>query len=278
MDRSFTLLEEPDMPSATEETGSAGRHGRLWGARPQDWATNEVQQVPTYEAAIDRVALAPGRRVLEVGCGTGVFLRMAADRGADVHGIDAAEPLLAIARSRVPGADLRVGDMQFLPFEDNVFDVVAGFNSFFFAADMTAALREAGRVAKPGAPVVIQVWGDPERCDLTAMKGALRTFMPAPSPDAPPPPRLWSPGVLEAMAADAGLTPDTAFDVSWPFEYADEDALARGMLSPGGIDAATRAHGEAAVRAAILDALEPYRMPDGGYRLQNEWHFLIARA
>jgi hypothetical protein len=35
---------------------------------------------------------------------------------------------------------------------------VTGFNSFFFANDMVAALREAGRVAKPGAPVVIQVW------------------------------------------------------------------------------------------------------------------------
>jgi hypothetical protein len=51
--------------------------------------------------------------------------------------------------------------------------IFTGFNSFFFAADMVAALREARRVAKPGAPVVIQVWGWPERCDIEAMKHAV---------------------------------------------------------------------------------------------------------
>jgi len=44
-----------------------------------------------------------------------------------------------------------------LLYEDDTYDLVTGFNSFFFANDMVAALREAGRVAKPGAPVVIQV-------------------------------------------------------------------------------------------------------------------------
>ena len=61
-----------------------------------------------------------------------------------------------------------MGDMQFLPYEDGQFDLVAGFNSFFFADGLVAALSEACRVAKPGAAVVIQVWGRPDRCDLTA--------------------------------------------------------------------------------------------------------------
>jgi SAM-dependent methyltransferase len=110
----------------------------------------------------------------------------------------------------VPEADLRVGDMQFLPYEDDSFDVVAGFNSFFFALDMVEALREAGRVAKPGSPVVIQVWGRPDRCDLSAMKPVAAPFMPKPPPDAPQPPPdapqppLWKPGVLEELAEAAG--------------------------------------------------------------------------
>ena len=132
--------------------------------------------------------------MLEVGCGSGVFLRAAADRGAEVYGLDASESLLELARARVPEADLRHGDMQFLPYEDDSFDVVAGFNSFFFAADMVAALREAGRVAKPGAPVVIQVWGRPERCALHAMKDAMGRFLPPPDPDAPRGTSLWQPG------------------------------------------------------------------------------------
>jgi hypothetical protein len=47
-------------------------------------------------------------------------------------------------------------------------------HSFFFANDVVAAMREAGRVAKPGAPVVIQAWGAHERCDLEAMKQIAR--------------------------------------------------------------------------------------------------------
>jgi ubiquinone/menaquinone biosynthesis C-methylase UbiE len=202
------------MPSATSASGSAERWGPLWGARARDWAQNEQQQAPTYEEAIRRVGIAPGQRVLELGCGTGVFLRTAADRGARVFGLDASAALLELARARVPEADLRLGDMQFLPYEDDRFDLVAGFNSFFFAADMVAALREAGRVAKPGAPVVIQVWGRPDACDLTAMKRAVAPFLPAPDPDAPPPPQLWRPGVLERIAGASGLEPESAFDVS----------------------------------------------------------------
>ena len=265
------------METATA-SGSARRHGPLWGARAADWAASEDQQVPTYEVAIRRVGIAAGQAVLDVGCGTGVFLRLAADRGARVFGLDASEALLRIARERVPEADLRAGDMQFLPYEDDRFDTVTGFNAFFFAADMVAALREAGRVAKPGRAVVVQVWGRPERCDLQAMKGAVAQFMPAPAPGAPPRPALWAEGVLEAMAADAGLEPESAFDVSWAYEFADEDALARAMLAPGLVVELLRTVPEDAMRRAILYALAPYRTAGGGYRLRNEWHFLVARA
>jgi SAM-dependent methyltransferase len=266
------------MAATTPAAGSAERWGPLWGARPEDWAANEEQQSPTYEEAIRRVGIGKGQRVLDLGCGSGVFLRAAADRGAQVVGLDASAALLELARTRVPEADLRVGDMQFLPYDDDSFDLVTGFNSFFFAADMVASLREAGRVAKPGAAVVIQVWGRPERCDLEAMKRAVAPFLPGAPPGARKPPEFWRPGVLEAMAAEAGLTPESAFDTSWAFEYPDEDALVRGLLAAGGLDAAARAAGGDTVRSAILEALEPYRTPSGGYRLENEWHYLVARA
>jgi SAM-dependent methyltransferase len=176
------------MSHATTAAGSAERWGPLWGARPEDWAATEDRQVPTYDEAVRRLGIEPGQRVLDLGCGSGVFLRLAADRGAEVFGLDASQALIEIARARVPEADLRVGDIQFLPYDDDSFDVVTGFNSFFFAASMAAALREAGRVAKPEAPVVIQVWGDPQRCDLEAMKRIVRSFMPARPTDAPAPP------------------------------------------------------------------------------------------
>jgi SAM-dependent methyltransferase len=265
------------MTSAMSTAGSAARHGTNWGARARDWAEIETQQRPTYEEAIRRVRLAPGQRVLDIGCGSGAFLRAAADHGAIASGLDASAELLAIARERVPDADLRQGDMESLPFHDDSFDVVTGFNSFFFAADMVAALREARRVAKPGAAVVIQVWGAPERCDLTAMKKSFARILP-PRPEGPPPPPLWEPGVLENLAAEAGLASEGAFDLSWAYEYPDEPSMARAMLAPGLVVEAIRVAGEQPLRAAIVDALAPYRTADGGYRLENEWHYLMARA
>ena len=255
----------------------AERWGRLWGARADEWALTEEQQRPTYEAAIERLGIGGGKRVLEVGCGSGVFLRAAADRGAAVTGIDSSERLVGLARARVPEAEVAVGDLQELPYGDNAFDVVAGFNSFFFAADMLAALLEARRVAKPGGQVVIQVWGKHGTCDLDAIKPIVRPFFPGADPNAPPPPDLAEPGLLEGLASAAGLTPKEAFDVSWAYVYADEDALTGSLLSAGGVGD-TAGDREPEVRAALIDVLAPYRTADGGYSLKNEWHFLVANA
>ncbi len=262
---------------ATAVSERAEHWGRLWGTRARDWAEVEEQQLPTYEEAIRRIDMSAGRRVLEVGCGSGVFLRAAADRGAQVHGLDASEPLLELARERVPEANLQVGDMESLPFEDDVFDAVLGFNAFFFAVDMVAALREAGRVARPGAPVVIQVWGRHERCDLEAMKAVIRPFMPPRPREAPPEPDLSAPGVLEGMTTAAGLTPASTFDITWAYEYADEEELGRAMLAPAGI-ADLVGPSEDEVRQRIVDALASHRTREGGYRLSNEFHYLVATA
>ncbi len=257
--------------------GSATRWGPLWGARPEDWALSEDQQVPTYEAALARLELAPGQLVLDIGCGVGSFLALVAARGARPFGLDASAALLALARRRLPDADLRVGEMEALPYADGTFDLVTGFNSFFFADDIVAALREAGRVAKPGAPVVIQVWGPHDRNDLEAMKRIVRPFAPPRPAEAPPEPDYAQPGVLEELALRAGLVPEQAFDTSWAFVYPDEETLTRALVAPMGL-AVLAGDREEEVKAAIAAGLSPYRRPDGSYRLQNAYHFLLARA
>lgn len=259
-------------PTAT--SGTAQSQGPLWGSRPIDWAEVEAQEAPAYEETIRRVGVDPGDAVLDLGCGAGTFLGLAADRGARPFGLDAAERLVELARERVPGADIRVGDLESLPWADDSFDLVTGFCSFFFAGDMVAALREAGRVAKPGAPVVIQVWGRPERCDLRPMLDALRALR----GEAPGAPTLAQPGVLEGIASQAGLEARYAFDMSYGFEHADEETLVRHQLSPGPVQLAVAEAGEERVGSAIAGALAPFRRPDGSYRLENEWHFLIAHA
>jgi SAM-dependent methyltransferase len=266
------------MTSSMQARGSAERWAPLWGARPADWAFSEDLQTPTYEAALARLGDLTGRRVLDVGCGAGAFLCLVAGRGAEAHGVDASEALIAFARERLPQADLRVGEMEALPYEDDTFDLVTGFNSFFFANDMVAALREAGRVAKPGAQIVIQVWGAHERCDLEAMKELARPFLPPRPPHAPPDPDLSQPGLLEELATRAGLTPESEFDVTWGYEYPDAETLGRAMLAVAGLAVLAGPERERELEQAIVDGLAPFRTAEGGYRLSNEYRILVARA
>jgi SAM-dependent methyltransferase len=87
---------------------SARHCGALWSDRPRDWALSEQQQAPVYEQTLRRVGLERGERVLDLGCGAGVFLRLCADRGARVAGIDASEGLLALAHRRRPNGSYGV--------------------------------------------------------------------------------------------------------------------------------------------------------------------------
>ena len=115
--------------------GTAGKQATLWGRRATDWAElQEPQARPLYDSVLDAFDVGRGTQVLDAGCGAGLFLRLAADRGAAVAGLDATAELLEIARGRTPAAELHLGELEELPFEDERFDLVTGFNSFQFAA------------------------------------------------------------------------------------------------------------------------------------------------
>ena len=102
-------------------------NGKLWGASPRDWADlQEGSALAAFEAVLGRGGVEPGVRYLDVGCGSGMAAQIAAARGASVTGVDAAEPLLAIARERTPKGDFRVADLETLPFSDSAFDFTTG--------------------------------------------------------------------------------------------------------------------------------------------------------
>ena len=100
----------------------------------------------------------PGRRVLDIGTGTGSLARLFAAEGAEVTGIDPAAPLLAQAREldRRAGVEVRyaVGTAEDLGFPDASFDVVAAGQCWHWlrAAQASAEIR---RVLRPGGDVVI---------------------------------------------------------------------------------------------------------------------------
>src|SRR5918997_6057154 len=139
---------------------TAGTEGPDWSAKAPVWVELWAHlAAPAREVVARATAIGAGTRVLDVGCGSGEFCALVADRGATASGIDAAEGMIAIARRRLPDADLRVGPMEALPWPDASFDVVCGVNSFQFAADTVVALREARRVLRPGGLVAACVWG-----------------------------------------------------------------------------------------------------------------------
>jgi hypothetical protein len=110
------------------------------------------------------------------------------------------------------------------------------------------------------------------------MKVIARPFFPPRPADAPPEPAYGRPAVLEAMATEAGLTPEEAFETRWAYEYPDEETLSRALVAPAGIAALVGPSREDALKAAIVEGLAPYRTDEGGYRLHNEYRSLIARA
>jgi len=125
--------------SIKTDVGTAKLQGRLWSVNAANWAElQEPYLEPAFRAGLDAVGVGAGTRLLDVGCGAGLALRLAADRGADVSGLDAAPGLLDYARHRVPGARMIQGEIQSLPFPDDTFDAVTGFNSFQYAADSVA--------------------------------------------------------------------------------------------------------------------------------------------
>jgi ubiquinone/menaquinone biosynthesis C-methylase UbiE len=123
----------------------AGRYDRL-RAPP---GVTEVHETLVREADLT------GRRVLDVGCGTGINLRILAESfGCRVAGVDSSEGMLAQARLKVPDADLRLGVAERLPFDDGRFEA-ALMSLVVQHLDRPRAFAEVCRVLGPGGRLVI---------------------------------------------------------------------------------------------------------------------------
>ncbi len=108
------------------------------------------------ELFVEHGGLAPGRRALELGCGTGVFLERVAASGAEIRGLDLSEDLLDKARLRLAGVanvTLDCGNAEDAPYPNAHFDAVYG-SSVLHHLDLDRALKEVHRVLKPGGRLV----------------------------------------------------------------------------------------------------------------------------
>jgi len=265
------------MSTVIENVGSAQAQGALWSERARDWSIfQERTALPLYEAALTRLRIGPGTRLLDVGCGSGMFCQMASQRGATVVGIDAAPALVDIAKQRVPYGRFRVGEMEALPFDADAFDIVTGFNAFQYAAHPVQALAEAGRVVRRNGSVLVTTWGPVELCEAQAYMSAVVSVLPPAPAGRPGPFALSNERALRAFAREGFLTPGDMADVNVPFVYADLDSALRGILSAGPAAAAIHEAGEGRLRDIVTAALRPYRLSNGGVRLENRFRYVVA--
>jgi SAM-dependent methyltransferase len=212
--------------------------------------------IAAWEAIADAAEIGAGTALLDLGCGDGAFCAFAAARGAFAHGVDIEPDAIAEALEAVPGADLRLGLMESLPWADASFDVVTSFNALQYALDTEMALIEASRVARPDGRIAICKWGPPAENEFFAFLlsigagGARQESLPVTDP------------VEDAIRATRLKVAATG-EIPAPIEIADDAALEVSLSRAGVASGST-------TRAAA-----PYRQADGTYRFENRQRYWI---
>jgi SAM-dependent methyltransferase len=175
------------------------------------FAPLETFTTPAAAKLVRYARVAPGQRVLDVACGTGVVAITAARAGAVVSALDLTPELLERARDHGRLAEVRIdwreGDAEQLPFEDASFDVVLSQYGHMFAPRPEVAVSELLRVLKPGGTLAFSTW--PPQFFIGRTFRLVAQYLPPPSGVAPPP--LWGdPDVVRERLGDA--VGDPVFD------------------------------------------------------------------
>lgn len=96
-----------------------------------------------------------GKKVLDIGCGTGRLARVLIEKNADYTGVDISEEMLKIAKKKNTKGKFLEADIEELPFEDESFDVIICAFVIVHVGDLKEAFREAYRVLKKGGIFVV---------------------------------------------------------------------------------------------------------------------------
>jgi SAM-dependent methyltransferase len=225
-----------------------------WGRRAVDFAAlSEPSNCREYVAMHHRLGVAAGDRLLDVACGSGLAIELARLCGASCAGIDASPRLVAVARRRSPQADLRVGDMNALPWDPASFDVVTSFRGIW--GTTPGAVAEIRRVLRPGGRVGITVWG---HLKVSPGAWALAPFRLAATEKVDNQAAMVSlgrPGAGEQLLESCGFGEVERVAVPFALEFADPELYARAMAATGPGYEAIQNVGEAEFhRAAVEEA------------------------
>jgi SAM-dependent methyltransferase len=114
----------------------------------------------SYRRLLPRLALAPGTRLLDAGCGCGELAAAAEGSGIRVVGVDISRASLRLACAFHPGSPFLAADLVRLPFGDSAFDAAAAITSVEFCRDRAAVFREFHRVLRTGGRLYLDVRND----------------------------------------------------------------------------------------------------------------------
>ncbi len=150
-----------------------------WPCKYEQWFKTPLGQLIQsieQDHIMELLAPSPHDRILDVGCGTGIFTNTYCQAGARVTGIDLSLPMLRVAVQKQPLADMAptVADMSALPFADGRFDKTVSITALEFVADASAAVGELLRVTRNGGCLVLATlnslspWAEKRRLEAQA--------------------------------------------------------------------------------------------------------------
>ncbi|OSZ75060.1 class I SAM-dependent methyltransferase [Hydrogenophaga sp. IBVHS1] len=244
----------------------------------------QAQLAPAQAELLAQVALAPGERVLDVACGTGLVTLPAA-RAVGPHGrvlgVDISERMVQTTLHRARAEQLHQVDAarmdaEQLALPDAGFDVALCAFGLMYLPEPEQALRELRRVLRPGGRLGLAIWGERARCGWSALFPIVDAEVT--SEVCPLFFRLGQADTLVRLCAQAGFNDMQTMRISTTLRYTHADDACRAAFVGGPVALAWSRMDEAArerVSAAYLQAIDGWRT-GAGYAVPAE--FLISTA
>ena len=223
----------------------------------------------TSDPLLDAVEVRNGVRVLDMATGPGYIAGAAAQRGANVVGMDFSSAMIAEARQRYPNVEFREGDAEVLPFPDETFDVVTMNFGLLHVGKPEQAVREVYRVLRPGSKFGFTVWANPDQAvGLGIVLRAIQAHgnMDVPLPPGPPFFRFSDPAECEHVLYEAGFETPSVIQIPLVWQLNSPDAvfetLYYGTVRTAGLLRAQTPEALEAIRAAIANAARAFQHGD----------------
>jgi SAM-dependent methyltransferase len=277
----------------TSPPSNAAQAERWNGEGGQQWIANRERHLAAHRRLLPHLfaaaAIAPGDRVLDVGCGCGETTTAAARAagGGSVLGLDLSGPMLKVARriaaeAGVTNARFEQGDAQVYPLRPDACDSVMSKFGIMFFDDPGAAFANIAAAVRPGGRLTFLCWQDDEHNEMFGIPlGAFPAWTQRPDPlrnDL-----FEDPGRVSALLSGAGWEDVRTEAISEPawmgsdvadvMRYVSGMRMVRAMIAELGDDALTER-----VLAAMAEQYAARQRPDGVWITAGAWLVTARRA